>query len=372
MAASSAAFDVTARHLLARHLKCLSSLCGLPLSGRKPELITRLAAAAAADDNVPAKPVVLSIDVGIRNLAYSLLTPVSPKANVKPKKTSSSTPQTKYIGTSPPVVKLHAWRRLSLLDDAATNGSSQVGSEDDALEVDTSSTRDFSPEALAKTANDFLQNTVLQLKPLPTHILIERQRWRSSGSPAIQEWTLRVNTIEAMLHASLGTLRDVQKWKGEVVTVRPERVVKLFLHPPNLDTPRQSKKAVQKGEADASACEPGTRPRKTSTEVKKLKINLLRDWLHRQDVVVEPGNRDAGNMIAAYRDGGKAVRRGGRSKRAASETQTEEEQVLLGSKLDDLCDSLLQGLAWLRWQENMALLRQEGGADQLLKAADAY
>ncbi|KAI1281687.1 mitochondrial resolvase Ydc2 [Xylaria sp. FL0933] len=358
------AATVIPRSLRAEQLKRLSFLCGLPLGGRKDELITRLTAAAAAASNAsspsPARsrarnpgPVVLSIDLGIRNLAYSLMTPVSASASSR-KKTKASL----STGTSPPAIKLHAWQRLSLLDSAAALSNS---SDEDGVDA-------FAPAVLAKTANAFLQETVMRLTPLPTHILIERQRWRSGGAAAIQEWTVRVNTLEAMLHASLRTLRDVGVWKGEVASIQPVRVGQLFLGAEKTDTAAQ-RKEVEKDVADASGRKSGrkrTAGRKTSAETKKLKIELLGRWLGQGDAVISPGNNNASLMVDAYRgavNGGKRSR----SKRGVKEEEAGENIVTLDSKLDDLTDSLMQGMAWLRWRENMALLRLENGVEKLLE-----
>ena len=54
---------------------------------------------------------------------------------------------------------------------------------------------------MAQIALNFIQTHILPQNP--THILIERQRFRSSSSPAILDWTIRVNTLEAMIYAIL-------------------------------------------------------------------------------------------------------------------------------------------------------------------------
>ncbi|KAI3317524.1 mitochondrial resolvase Ydc2 [Xylariaceae sp. AK1471] len=367
MVASSPALGMIPRTLRAEQLKRLSFLCGLPLRGRKEELIARLT--AASNIAVPLKsqstPVVLSIDLGIKNLAFSLLTPLpsSHKTDAKLRKCSGANQAPSFLSTSPPAIKLHAWQRLSLLDGPASPPA-QSG-DGDTLDIDTT-TGVFAPAALAKTANAFLQKTVLRLKPLPTHILIERQRWRSGGGPAIQEWTVRVNTLEAILHASLRTLRDVKVWEGEVLSIRPERVGQLFLDADKLGA-RHSKK-LEGDEIKVSANESGrkrTNSPKTSAEAKKLKIDLLGRWLGQGDLIVRPGNLEAGHMLDAYREALKGIKRS-RPKRVVEQNEAEGKHLTLDKKLDDLTDSLLQGMAWLRWQENVALLRLEGGVDQLL------
>ncbi|KAI1147544.1 mitochondrial resolvase Ydc2 [Nemania diffusa] len=369
MAASGPAHSVIPRTLRAEQLKRLSFLCGLPLSGRKDELIARLTAAASHPAAPPPKPrtgpVILSIDLGIRNLAFSLLTPVVPstrKTGTKSKKATSPV----LLGTSPPAIKLHAWQRLSLLEGPAS-ASSQDGDED-VLEVPATTTEAFSPAALAKTANAFLQDTVLQLKPLPTHILIERQRWRTGGAAAIQQWTVRVNTLEAMLHASLHTLRDLGAWDGDVVCIQPQRVGQLFLDGLDLGTKTVAQtEEPEDDDADASTSKPRRRRAggaKSNAEAKKLKIELLAGWLGQGDLVVQPGNVKAGHMLDAYRRASDGTKRK-RSKRVAKEN-AEGGALTLDRKLDDLTDSLMQGMAWLRWQDNTALLGLENGVEKLL------
>ncbi|KAI1195266.1 mitochondrial resolvase Ydc2 [Nemania serpens] len=379
MAARNLAQAVIPPSLRAEQLKRLSFLCGLPLGGRKDELIRRLTAAAAvippASPKPRAGPAVLSIDLGIRNLAFCLLTPVSSPAprkaaaGAKSKKrdgADASSPSSARAG--PPAINLHLWQRLSLLEGlGGSSGEDEEGDGDEEVldVVDPDAAKGaFSPAALAKTANTFLQDTVLKLNPLPTHVLIERQRWRSGGAAAIQEWTVRVNTLEAMLHSSLRTLRDVGAWDGEVVSVWPQRVGQLFLNAPDLAS-EDALQVKSVGEDDPDAPEgKRRRNRKSSSEVKKLKIQLLGHWLGQGSLVIRPDNLEAKRMVTAYMGTLNNTGRG-RSKRAAG---GEGEKIpTLDRKLDDLTDSLMQGMAWLRWQENMALLRRDGGVEKLLE-----
>ncbi|KAJ8120129.1 hypothetical protein ONZ43_g3085 [Nemania bipapillata] len=233
-----------------------------------------------------------------------------------------------------------------------SGASGQNGDDEAAPDGKESSTDIFAPAALAKATNAFLRDTVLRLEPLPTHILIERQRWRSGGSSAIQEWTVRVNTLEAMLHASLRTLHDVGVWKGAVMSIHPQRVGQLFLDPPNLGTedvvPIKELEELEEGDeaeegVDASNGRPQRKRvggKKTSAETKKMKIDLLSGWLSQGNLVVRPGTVEAGHMLAAYRNATNGVRRS-RSKRAAEEN-AEATPLTLDRKLDDLTDSLMQ------------------------------
>ena len=338
--------------LRAKELQRLAFLCGQHVTGTKPTITKRLARAIAAPPATPASsgPVVLSIDLGIRNLAISLMASASTSPSVgsrssKAKKKTSTTSrhnQPPTPVTSPPPITLHHWERLALVAGPKTGVSSAEIDDEDAGADEV-----FAPAEIAKLANGFLQKTVLQMNPLPTHILIERQRWRSGRAPGILEWTVRVNTLEAMLHASLRALHDAGVYQGEVISIRPEAVGKFFI---GVDD--EEKKPATKSYSDS----------------KKLKIKTLGHWLSQGKAVVTPGNELASDMIDAYRDRVLAPRRRRATSKSNDTEENGETKVALDAKLDDLTDSLMQGMAWLRWQENIAILRQENGAEQLLQA----
>ncbi|KAI0517255.1 mitochondrial resolvase Ydc2 [Xylaria bambusicola] len=349
MATSSVSQAASWSSLKAKSLQRLALLCGLNVGGNKAEISARLARAAAApptssDD----EPVVLSIDLGIRNLAFSLMTPASASPFTRyysrKKEVTIVSPSGQVLGPAarPPSITLHHWERLSLVDAQTSAVDSAAVEDEEPREEDV-----FSPAKMAKITNDFLQNTVLCMSPVPTHILIERQRWRTQSSASILEWTVRVNTLEAMLHASLQALRGVGVYEGEVTSVRPEAVAKLFL----------------------AADEEPPSPKVLKANIKKMKIETLTHWLGEGDDVIEPGTKLARQMIRAYKKRAPYNPQGrGRPPKYDKEEYGEELKVL-DAKLDDLTDSLMQGMAWLRWQQNLAILREEFGAEELLKAA---
>ena len=125
---------------------------------------------------------ILSIDMGIQNLAFCV-------ADVE---------------TGAFTDKLHvvAWRRISptsFLPSASLSplqASSSSGRAPSSL---------YNSPSLALAAQSLL--TRILLPYAPTTILIEKQRFRTGGVAAVQEWTLRVNTLEAALWAVLATLR---------------------------------------------------------------------------------------------------------------------------------------------------------------------
>lgn len=245
----------------AAQLKQIARLCGKSRSGTKPAITDRI-----IDDLKEFKPLapgtrILSIDLGIRNLAYSLLeVPASKKKRVK---TADSDPL-------PPV--LHAWERLALIPKegvarkpAKQKKGKKVAADDNATldealdlaaEVDEPATKatkskskkgkktaaaateeppldtqaaalaaleddpttvpiaieDFSPTRLSSLAVELILTRLLPLKP--DLVILEQQRFRSMGGNAVFEWTLRVNSLESMLYAVFTTLRHLGHWPG--------------------------------------------------------------------------------------------------------------------------------------------------------------
>ncbi|KAL2263722.1 hypothetical protein VTK26DRAFT_5478 [Humicola hyalothermophila] len=232
-------------------LRALCGACGLKKHSRKADLIRGLRLAAKQFQPVPPTARILSIDLGLRNFAFSLISPAplpeSSKGSAsesKPtrskSKTKSTSPKTSksHITIANPVtdvnpVYLHAWHRLDLTipttTAAATSApeppasakaaaSTQVRAE---LQQDPAPASDakgkgngdaeaagsdaWSPAALTTVTLALVKTHLLPLRP--THILIERQRFRSYGRWGVFEWTLRVNMLEAILHAMFAGLR---------------------------------------------------------------------------------------------------------------------------------------------------------------------
>ncbi|KAI0843510.1 Ydc2-catalyt-domain-containing protein [Hypoxylon sp. FL0890] len=324
-------------------LKQLAFLCGAKTSGRKSELVERLTALSDANSSESSEsrgqPLVLSIDMGIRNLGYSLL---APAASPPSSRLLSSRALTVDDLRRPPPIHLHAWQRRELLEPS-------LDKPDDPER--------YSPASLAIAADRLVRRDLLPLKP--THVLIERQRWRSGGAAAVQEWTLRVNTLEAMLHASLRTLRELGHWNGEIMSVGPDRVTRFWPAAPSTGSAADTPKV--KGSRSSKGVVGKARKESKSQNSKKHKIGVLTSWLaeERGNKIILPANRDTEDAVKQYRR--KLVRT--RRSSAADEDLVRDAGP---KKLDDLTDSLLQGVAWLKWEENKALLLREDGITQLL------
>ncbi|GAB1191603.1 hypothetical protein APSETT444_000783 [Aspergillus pseudonomiae] len=154
-------------------LQKIAHATGIRSAGPKAALISRLETELAqCEYTVPPKSKtqkqqktqpqnlsILSIDMGIRNLAFA-----------------------------------------HLLVPGATGWTQQPSDMDELSELACQKEKDakdmFHPSPYAKQA--YVLITTLLEKYQPTHVLIERQRFRSGGGSAVQEWTLRVGVFEGM------------------------------------------------------------------------------------------------------------------------------------------------------------------------------
>lgn len=160
--------------------------------------------------------------------------------------------------------------------------------------------------------------------------------------------------FESILYAVLCTLKEEGVWRGEVRSIMPGKVGPFWVgEEDSVPTPAGS---GEDGDGLGEGCGVKKKIRKSqSTKIrnKGLKIDLVRSWLESGDVV-QLGNEGVEEMARAYREkwdrlpGAKKGRRG-----------AVEEGEKMG-KLDDLADSLLQGVAWVKWEENKRLLGKYG------------
>ncbi|KAJ2907114.1 Mitochondrial cruciform cutting endonuclease 1 [Zalerion maritima] len=291
-------------------MKGLCTALGLPSSGRKDFLHNQLSSTLSLppdQQTLPPSPRILSIDMGLRNMAFSLLT--LPKITTRSK-------------TLPRRIHLQAWNRLSLIPP----------------NVLPSSEDPYSPQNMSQTAYKLITSQFLPLRP--THILIERQRFRTRGQAAVQEWTVRVNMLESMLHAVLTSLRLEDRWPGgTLVSVNPKTVASFYAC--------EDEKAVKGA--------------KRAQEIKKMKIATVATWLKdgTKGLVLDSGEvLDMERRFLDKFDGKRLPRR----KKSDPEPTVEElrmaEERL--EKIDDLADSLLQGVIWLTWQENRRMALADG------------
>lgn len=238
--------------------------------GTKPVLATRLTNELQTPllrklpSNTPHR--ILSIDMGIRNLALCLV-----------RIHSSKLPQ------------ITNWNRVTVTQKPTLD--------------DSSPSESFEPIEYAEKAYKIIKSSLETYKPHT--ILIERQRYRSAGSSAVQEWTVRVNMLESMFHAILYTMKMEHKWEFDVFSVSPRKVTQLWL-------------------ADVDE-------KMNARETKVAKIAAAAKVLEGDVEIIGQ----------------------------ARETAEEFGRKRGGIKVDDLADSMLQGLGWWRWHVNRMEMVEE-------------
>ncbi|KAF2745584.1 ribonuclease H-like protein, partial [Sporormia fimetaria CBS 119925] len=226
---------------------------------------------------------ILSVDLGIRNLAFcvmdvSIADPVIQKNGKKEGSNSNSTSMNINVF-------VRAWRRLDVAQEILSLSSSSSPSPEIELQPEDP----YNPSILSHTAHTLLTRTLLPHDP--DIILLERQRWRSGGGPAIQQWTVRVNLFEGMLWAVLATLKKEKRWVGDVESVEPKRVGGFWVGGAGagVGEPGPARKGTKKGarmdagsvgNLSASECETSSKSKLPKNKAeKRAKIALLRSWL---------------------------------------------------------------------------------------------
>lgn len=327
-------------------LRQVARLLGKTRTGTKSVLTDRIAEALETSKPLAPGTRILSIDLGIRNLAYSLLevppagTNHEPSDVTKPKRgRKKSTP-----ATVTPI--LHAWERLALIPKTSTpvkpskkrrstKAKDPANQEDEAPTeeaADKATTpvvmEDFSPTRLSALAVDLIINRLLPLRP--DIVTLEQQRFRSMGGPAVYEWTLRVNSLESMLYAVFTTLRQLGRWPdGRVEGVVARNVLEFM--------------ALQEKVAGVEVDGIWGKDAQNKKVKKGIVARLLGSG---QGVEVAP---EVAPTSKEYLDVWEGKVRGQRKSDSFK-------------KLDDMADCLLQGLAFIRWQENKKKL-SEGGVE---------
>ncbi|KAL5120535.1 hypothetical protein ACEQ8H_001553 [Pleosporales sp. CAS-2024a] len=307
---------------------------------------------------------VFSIDMGIKNLAYCHV-------------------EIDYANGNPmnPTIDIISWDKLNLADapqDLRPPLQRPRIVEEDAADAEEE-IDPYSLNVLSQTAVSFVRKTVLQ--HTPDIILIERQRWRSAGGAAIQQWTVRVNTLEAMLWSALETMRvehgnassrfgDTQRQDRnyQVYGVDPKRVGQFWLGQHARAKSEEHEEAVLALAQDELQNE-GTKgasvkkvPR--SKAEKSAKIALLRSWLTTEPASTASSTPDSTPVISFTIGAGATTARdalclpaNARRSRKKAKSGDEAGEAAAGTtkdvkKLDDITDCCLQAAAWVAWEAN--------------------
>jgi cruciform cutting endonuclease 1 len=372
-----------------KSLQALLTQIGSATSGRKENLISRL----SQDLKVPRLPEctgsrksirILSIDMGIKNLAFCVA-----DVTVKNSGPEDGNKDKKGVGTKMNII---SWRRLDVVEEVSISTAKQK--TEAKLIVDEEGVEDqYTPSAMSSTAYKLLVHTLLPCKP--DIILIERQRWRSSNGVAIQQWTVRVNTLEGMLWAILTALRAESKSSNastksknrdyEIHGVDPKRVGNFWIGE-NIrgEALKRTKMGVEdalivgpEGEIeDIIAKKDGPAPKKLSRgkAEKKAKIQLLRSWLtpDARSTVPQPPKKSKADMDGlssainfTFSPDAEATRIAlSSTEKLKSERKSSKIDVLDSKKLDDVTDCFLQAAAWVAWEVNRRKMVQDWDSEQ--------
>jgi cruciform cutting endonuclease 1 len=295
---------------------------------------------------------IMSTDMGIKNLAYCHV-------------------EVGYAdgGVQKPRVEIVKWERLSLVDDM--KGLRRPVPD----EMEDETVDPYSLDILSQSAYHFLTRTALALAP--DIVLIERQRWRSASSPAIQQWTVRVNTVEAMLWAILETLRTERlaniSTDYEVYAVDPGRVGQYWLG-------QTAKALAEKDDEDALVLEFGE-DEESKAKIKKMgrskvekkaKIAILRSWLADEPAstatstpkLTHPISFTIGPDAVTAREalclpvrpprGKNKKKKKEKKNKSTDDGSVVEDDVVQEQdmKVDDITDCFMQAAAWVAWETN--------------------
>lgn len=316
--------------LKTKPLQHIAFLTGVPSTGTKARIIEQLHGSLREARLPQGGCRILSVDMGIRNLAYCVI----------------DVPKEQLTAISK--LQVQSWKRLDLLSKMKSDAAiSQLDAPPEDNKKPTTAANailknSFTPSVMSKVAFQVAQDF---LKHKPDVLLIERQRFRSGGGSAIQEWTVRVNTLESMLWACFETLKNSRDKTSSAKSptlyeVAPKRVANFWTAAPEAHLPAP--------DLLAEGYSPPEMVRvKAAGNGKKEKIGVLRSWLDGNGSVSLDFSPETQVTAAAFATG--LTRRKSRK----GEEDGENAQILSHeTKLDDLADCVLQGAAWVRWEQN--------------------
>lgn len=373
----------------ATQLEEIAIATGFPSSGTKKLLIERLRQCAfqcalsghKGTESRSRRVSLLSIDMGIRNLAFAHIT-IDPLERADAKGISHQSPvlqtwnrlDVSALGHDEQSHDLHLSSRFGT---SSSSCQEKESTEETSLEQESNV---FAPENFARRAYSLLISMITTFKP--THILIERQRFRSAGGSAVQEWTLRVGMFESMLYAILHTLQQEQLKRSlktnvefrevHIEGVDPKRVLRYWINPHSVNVDNgttKSKRIKSKKPTNPDATEiddlndeqeaKGKTRKKglNAREGKKAKIDTVQCWLNslsKKGMATSSSTGKApivlGSGVLTRQVSEAFLTKCNKPRARSSRNRTTTESRIDIGKLDDLADCLLQGVAWWQWQ----------------------
>jgi cruciform cutting endonuclease 1 len=140
-------------------------------------------------------------------------------------------------------------------------------------------------------------------------------------------------------------LKSEKIWDGTVIPIAPGKVGPFWL---------------ESGQDVVGP--PRARAKLRNTKSAKLlnkgaKIDLVKSWLEAKEKVIL-GTSEAESTAQAYLEKWHRLPGRAKSKHVAKSDKVGEVEAM--GKLDDLADSLLQGMAWIQWEKNKRQILKNG------------
>lgn len=274
----------------------------------------------------------------------------------------------------PPIV--FSWERLDMEDEFFPGDISKYWQR-------------FGPDHIAYLANELIQKKVISIpnmstpsdfKHMDTIVLLEHQRFRSSSSHIIPEWTLRINMLETALYTALqndknlipyGILprRVMSYWKTaspdfkitSISKSKKKRVDNLQSNTEeNLGAGEktngqyQTYKNTKQFKTDIAACvieKSSLKNESNELLIPKFTLKYSSEIFNRANEVLFASS-NLSQKYCIFQDPASL----GKTDKTQSFQVVPRENDQKGIKMikaDDLADSLIQGLAWVNWQSSM-------------------
>ncbi|CCH45167.1 Cruciform cutting endonuclease 1, mitochondrial [Wickerhamomyces ciferrii] len=250
---------------------------------------------------------IISIDMGIRNFSYARL------------QLDKTLPLNR-----PPIIK--EWTKFDVNNWA-----------------DVSRDASYEPTRYAHISHRIINEIIFDSNyGSPDLILIERQRIRSGKSKNVLEWVFRVNMFESMLHALIYSKTQTEKLVSDTMII-PSSPLKM-----------------------GKFWEPSSDGKLKNKDSKKFRLILVENWLKNYvngpspDIpfAISPGLIDFKELNATKSKTKwlfQTIMKNSRFNIEPKDPQAAKDV----QKGDDLTDSLLHSLAWLKWEKQKMILKME-------------
>lgn len=241
---------------------------------------------------------VLSIDVGVKNFSYCKMEIEADNPYNKP-------------------IEIVEWDKLDVLNWYG----------DQNLE--------FNPVNYAALASSIVSRLILGKTARPDLILIERQRFRSMGSSSVLEAVIRSAVLENMIFASLKSLKDYEPNNFQyLVQSSSPLIMTSFWESYKTSTDLRFDKLE-------------------SASRKKHRIELVSDWILNSKTIKLKGLTK--DLLSQFSNGPNNSRRLNKIVNSINGITKSDSET---NKSDDLADSLLHGITWLRFEKNKQMFNQ--------------